>query len=180
MIFKVNYAILIIAVKNYNYDYSFFVWRNVMADWNILKNRSIIDMFIGDKEIDNNGIYIKIIMPRMNGKDICDFGRLIGIDIDYNKEKLSRWQYMELVIDYSIRNNKINLFFKELINKERFEYLVDISNGYESPESLYWIIVHSLFLKINKYLSFKNICLDFRLLCTTATRTTGRECIALN
>ena len=57
-----------------------------MTDWNVLKNRSIIDMFIGDKEIDNNGIYIKIIMPRMNGKDICDFGRLIGIDIDYNKE----------------------------------------------------------------------------------------------
>ena len=134
-----------------------------MTDWNVLKNRSIIDMFIGDKEIDNNGIYIKIIMPRMNGKDICDFGRLIGIDIDYNKEKLSRWQYMELVIDYSIRNNKINLFFKELINKERFEYLVDISNGYESPESLYWNIVHSLFLKINKYLSFKNICLDFNI-----------------
>ena len=30
MIFRVNYVILIIAVKNYNYDYSFFVWRNVM------------------------------------------------------------------------------------------------------------------------------------------------------
>ena len=59
MIFKVNYAILIITVKNYNYDYSFFVWRNVMTDWNVLKNRSIIAMFIGDKEIDNNGIYIK-------------------------------------------------------------------------------------------------------------------------
>ena len=164
MNFKVNYGILIIAVKNYNYDYSFFRLEECfMVDWNVLKNRSIIDMFIGDKEIDNNGIFIKIIMPRMNGKDICDFGRLIGIDIDYNKEKLSRWQYMELVIDYSIKYNKINLFFKELINKERFEYLVDISNGYESPESLYWNIVHSLFLKINKYLSFKNLCLDFNI-----------------
>ena len=27
MIFKVNYVILIIAVKNYNYDYSFFVYK---------------------------------------------------------------------------------------------------------------------------------------------------------
>ena len=30
MTFKVNYVILIITVKNYNYDYSFFVWRNVI------------------------------------------------------------------------------------------------------------------------------------------------------
>lgn len=134
-----------------------------MTDWIVLKNRNIIDLFIGDKELENKGIFNKLIMPYMKGENICDFGRLIGIDIQYNKVKLSRWQYMEEILDYSIKNNKINLFFKELINKERFEYLVDECNSFVSPESLYWDIVHSLFIKINKYLSFKNIYLYFNI-----------------
>ena len=40
MIFKVNYAILIIAVKNYNYDYSFFVWSDVMSKYKLLLDES--------------------------------------------------------------------------------------------------------------------------------------------
>ena len=111
-----------------------------MNDWNALRNRNIIDLFIGDKEVDNNSIFYKISMPYMSGQYICDFGRLLGINIEYSKEKLSRWEYMDRIINYSIETNKINYFFEKLIDKERFDYLVDASNYYESPETMYWSI----------------------------------------
>lgn len=132
-----------------------------MTDWNVLRDRKFLDLFIGDKEVDNKSLYKKLIMPYMNGKEICNFGKIIGIEIEYNKEKLSRWQYMDKVIEYSINNNKINLFFKNLIRKDRFEYLVDEIYEYDNPETLYWDIINGLFIKINKYLNFKELYIDY-------------------
>lgn len=134
-----------------------------MSDWNCLKDRKIIDLFIGDSHLKNNTFADYLKMPYMKGYQICIFSKELGLDITYNKEKLSRRQIMNKVIDYAIKNDKINDFFRNLIAKERFEYLADIDEYYGEPEALYWEIVHELFNRVNKYLSFKNEYINYNL-----------------
>ena len=43
-----------------------------MKDWNLLKDREIISMMIGDVSITNDGIFVNLIMPYMRGVNICD------------------------------------------------------------------------------------------------------------
>ena len=86
-----------------------------MKNWNCLHNRKIIDLFIGDTYLKNETSFSYLKMPYMNGYKICEFGNILGCDIKYNEEKLSRWQLMDKVIDYVIINDKINDFFSYLI-----------------------------------------------------------------
>ena len=132
-----------------------------MKNWNCLHNRKIIDLFIGDTYLKNETSFSYLKMPYMNGYKICEFGNILGCDIKYNEEKLSRWQLMDKVIDYVIINDKINDFFSYLIAKERFEYLADVDSFYGEPEALYWDIINDLFIKINKYLSFREERIDY-------------------
>ena len=128
-----------------------------MNNWNCLKNRNIIDLFIGDSNLKILSLFDDIRMPHMTGNQICEFSSELGLDIDSTKESLSRWQMMEKVIDYAIENDKVNEFFKKMVAKSRFEYLVDLDGYYGDPEPLYWDIIHGLFNRINEYLRFKDI-----------------------
>lgn len=132
-----------------------------MNNWNCIKNRKIIDLLIGDSYLQNNPSLEYLKMPYMTGYQICEFAKSLGFNIVYNKEKLSRWQIMDKVIDFVIDNNIINDFFNELISKERFEYLADIEGYYGEPEALYWDIVHNLFNRINDYLRFKDEYINY-------------------
>lgn len=134
-----------------------------MNNWEFLKNKKILNLFIGDSPVKVDG-FNEIKMPYMSGFEICEFGKKIGVKIIYNEEKLSRWQYMERIIDYAIINNKMNLFFEEIIDLSRFEYLADSNDFlYSSPQEKYWDIVNNLFIKINSYLQFKKVTLNYDL-----------------
>ena len=89
-----------------------------MTNWNCIKNRKIIDLFIGDAYLQNNPSLEYLKMPYMKGYQICDFAKSLGLNIVYNEEKLSRWQIMDKVIDYVVENNKISDFFGRLISIE--------------------------------------------------------------
>ena len=134
-----------------------------MGNWNVLLNRKILDLFIGDGSLKNNVVFEKLTMPYMTGEEICDFGNKIGCIINYNKEKLSRWQYMERIVNYAIQEDKVNDFFKSLISMERFEYLVDENTYVNSPQEYYWDIVNSLFIRINDYLQFRKLYIEYDL-----------------
>lgn len=134
-----------------------------MGNWNVILNRKILDLFIGDGSLKNNVIYGEYAMPHMNGEEICNFGKKIGCIINYNEEKLARWQYMERIVNYAIQNDKINDFFKNLISMERFEYLVDENTYVNSPQEYYWNIVNSLFVRINDYLQFRKLYIEYDL-----------------
>ncbi len=135
-----------------------------MGEWNVIKNKKIIDLFIGSTSLDIKAIYEDLRMPYMKIEDICSFGELIGIRITNTGKKMSRWEYMEKVVDYAITNKKVDLFFKELISMERFEYLVDEITYGSSPQEYYWKIIYSLFIRINDYLQFKRIFIEYDLL----------------
>ena len=136
-----------------------------MNNWTLLKNRKIIDLFIGDKPVQSY-MFENQRMPYMSGIQICEFSKKLGFFQNYNEVKLSRWQYMDKILDYIIENNKINIFFKELLNIKRFEKLADDDYSYgfgSSIQEKYWDIVNNLFQSINKYLTFDKCYIDYNL-----------------
>ena len=58
-----------------------------MNNWEVIKNKKIIDLFIGDGSLRNSTIFEDLRMPYMRGEDICIFGKKIGISIKYNEKK---------------------------------------------------------------------------------------------
>lgn len=136
-----------------------------MKDWNLLKDREIISLMIGDEEITKNMSFQTLIMPYMSGKDICDFASLLGLEITYNEEKLSRKEYMEKVLDYAINNNLINNFFKELFELKRFRKVCSkISNYYGNDVmSFYWNTVYEFINCVNNILLYSKCYIEYSL-----------------
>ena len=60
-----------------------------MNNWTLLKNRKIIDLFIGDNSVQNY-MFEEQKMPYMSGLQICEFSKKLGFLQNYNEEKLSR------------------------------------------------------------------------------------------
>ena len=89
-----------------------------MKDWNVLKNRKIIDLIIGDSIIKDDFVF-QYKMPYMSVNNILEFSKKLGKE-DFSGEKLSRWMYMSELLEYTIEKNIMNLFFKELFNLRRF------------------------------------------------------------
>ena len=137
-----------------------------MNNWALLRNRKIIDLFIGDNPVQKNLIE-EITMPYMSGMQICKFSQKIGYIQKYNEEKLSRWQYMDRLLYYVIENDKISIFFKELLDLKRFEELAnndDFEYGFGSSiQEKYWNIINELFQSINKYLTFDKCYIEYNL-----------------
>lgn len=61
-----------------------------MPSWVVLKDKEIISILIGDICLENKYFYEDIQMPYMDTEEIYDFGRLLGVNLNSNEEKLSR------------------------------------------------------------------------------------------
>ena len=131
-----------------------------MKDWSVLKDREIIEMFIGDSVIERDfGTDYK--MPYMRGTDICELGIELGISEDYwDNNSLSRWVYMKDVIDYVIRNNIIDSFFKKLLDLSRFREIRKY-DSYKSSRELYYEIINMLMYNINEILVFNKCHIEY-------------------
>ena len=132
-----------------------------MKDWNLLKDREIISLIIGDVGLTYDSIFIDLKMPYMRGIDICDFASSLGLTINYNEEKLSRKEYMERVLDYVINNHKINEFFQNLFELKRFRGVCN-SSGYNQSDT-YWKTVSEFMLKVNEILYFSRCHIEYNL-----------------
>lgn len=131
-------------------------------NWNVLIDKDIINLMIGDSTVTDD-IFLEYKMPYMSGPNICDFGTKLGLNTDYwNSDKLSRWMYMENVLNYVVDNNKMNQFFKELFDLKRFKK-VDNIEFHKSAYELYWDLVHGLMNKINKILLFDKCHIEYNL-----------------
>ena len=133
-----------------------------MKDWNLLRDRKIIDLMIGDRPIPQYSIF-EYKMPYMRGIDICNFSNKFGLVQDLDKEKKSRWQYMDELLKFVTENNKINLFFKEFIDLKRFREVLDENDFIDSIHEQYWNIIHSFFQEINKQLTFDKCHIEYDL-----------------
>lgn len=132
-----------------------------MKDWNLLKDREIISLMIGDIGITNDTIFVDLIMPYMRGIDICDFANSLGLNIIYNEEKLSRKEYMERTLDYVIENNKINEFFQKLFELKRFRAICN-AIGCNKSET-YWRTISEFMIKLNEILYYSKCHIEYNL-----------------
>lgn len=132
--------------------------------WNNLLNRDILDLIIGDKNCKKDILDNSVKMPYMRGIDIEKFSNKLSIPFDW--QGISRWEMMKNVLIKVIEENKINLFFKELINKKRFQYIANMDNPmgfYYTPQSLYYDIIHQFFASVNNILSFDECYIEYNL-----------------
>ena len=130
-----------------------------MKDWNVLINRTIIDLMIGDSLIKDDLLF-QYKMPYMRGQDICELAKKIGKP-DFSSDKLSHWVYMSELLEYVIENKKISIFFRELLELKRFRHFNYQREDYRDSGMIYWEIVHGLFRKINEELFFDKCHIEY-------------------
>lgn len=150
-------------VKNIDMN-KIYYGNKEMKDWNVLKDREIINLIIGDKPVEDD-LFYQYTMPYMKEQEICEFSSKLGFIQDYHKDKKkSRFKYMEDLIDYVIKNNKINTFFEELIKLKRFRIInTDATANFYDANTIYWKIINGFFYSINQILFFDECHLEYDL-----------------
>lgn len=126
--------------------------------YNLLRNKKIIAILDGDEkfgeiEVDDDSIVIG--MPYLNGPDLCALSTFFGLQATYSWGgiNLSRWQYLDNLIEYCIENNKCSQLLAYLFNKKQFDKIL---KGYsiEVIDDVYERIVKEVLSQINRLLYF--------------------------
>ncbi len=94
-------------------------------------------------------------MPYLSGPDICDISTLFGLPETYawSGGALSRWQYLDNLIKFSITENKTSKLLSYLFSKDKF---VNLLKGLstEDIEKTYNYIIQTIMEQINGILYF--------------------------
>lgn len=122
--------------------------------YKLLKNKEIISILDGDKSFGefNN---VQISMPYLSGPDLCAISTTFGLPIEYgwNGGALSRWMYLENLLEYCLNNNKIQQLLSYLFAKDKFvDRLRNLSP--EEIEEAYTEIVTTIIKQISGILYF--------------------------
>lgn len=126
----------------------------MIDNFELLRNKEIISILDGDKEF---GEYneIPVRMPYLSGPDICDISTLFGLPETYawSGGALSRWQYLDNLIKFSITENKTSKLLSYLFSKDKF---VNLLKGLspEDIEKTYDYIIQTIMEQINGILYF--------------------------
>lgn len=108
------------------------------SPFELLRNKNIIAILDGDTDFgdfsDELIEPIKISMPYLSGPKICDISTEFGFPMSYSRNggTLSRWMYMDELMEYSIKNNRISDLLSYLFSKQQF---VDKLKG-NSPNTI--------------------------------------------
>lgn len=130
-----------------------------MANWEVLKNKKIIRMIIGDENIKEE-IITDTKMPHMSGADICNLGYSLGmIELNSAVNNLGRIDSMNEVIDYVIEKDIINDFFKKILELKRFRN--EKNYLYRDPGELYFHYKYDFLEAINKELYFDKCRIEY-------------------
>lgn len=127
--------------------------------FSLLRNKEIIaildgDTKYGDYEFDDCTT-IKISMPYLSGSDLCALSTLFGLPATYswNGGALSRWQYLDNLLEYCIENNKCSSLLAHMFSLNQFSKML---NGHSANEinDAHKAIVSTVIEKINGLLLF--------------------------
>lgn len=127
------------------------------SSYQLLRKREILDILDGDTTIEEyNGI--KVEMPYLSGPELCKLSTKFGYAQTYKWEKgainLSRWQYMDKLLEYCIRTNKASQLLAYMLDKERFKNILEQIDSVEKIENTYKYIYRKIIEKINSILYF--------------------------
>lgn len=119
-----------------------------------LCNKQIIEILDGDVNV---GQYLgqERSMPYLTGSQLCAISTFFGLSIDYSKTKLSRWMYLDNLLEFCIQNNQVPQLLSYLFSKQQFEkVLKNLSTN--DIDMTYQFIVSETLKKINSILYFSD------------------------
>ena len=89
-------------------------------DFSLLRTRPIINVLIGDVELLNG-----YRLPYMSGPDLCKLCTKFGLPMTYTwgGQNMSRWMYMDQLLEYLNKQDRINELLAYLFDLGRFKEL---------------------------------------------------------
>lgn len=124
----------------------------------LLKNKNILAILDGDTPLGtylfSDGQTVEVRMPYLSGPDLCDISNQFGLPVSYNRDAaLSRWQYLDNLMDYCIEQDKFSALLSYLFDKTQFS---DALFGYNVAEidAAYTYITSRAIQMINGILYF--------------------------
>lgn len=127
-------------------------------NYNLLRSKDIITILDGDFQIEEvDGI--RIAMPYLSGPMLCELSQEFGYYQEYywgnsSKPNLSRWQYMDNILEYVIKENKTSQLLSYMMEKERFSDSLRNLNNVNDIEKMYKYIIKKVIDQINSILYF--------------------------
>ena len=127
-------------------------------NYDLLRNKDIIAILDGDSQIEEiDGI--RISMPYLSGPMLCELSQKFGCYQEYywgnsSKPNLSRWQYMDNILKYVIKENKVSQLLTYMMDKERFSDSLSKLNTVSDIEKMYKYIIQKVIDQINSILYF--------------------------
>ena len=127
-------------------------------NYDLLRSKDIIAILDGDSQIEEiDGI--RIAMPYLSGPMLCELSQKFGCYQEYywgnsSKPNLSRWQYMDNILKYVIKENKVSQLLSYMMEKERFSDSLKKLNTVSDIEKMYKYIIQKVIDQINSILYF--------------------------
>lgn len=122
-----------------------------------LCTKSIYRILDGDDKFGNlyqegNDLNIEISMPYLSGPELSELCRKFGLQSLYpGSGSPSRWEYLDKLFKFCIRNNKISSLLTFLFSKKQFSKILS-NQSKEIIEFAYPQIVNTVIEVINKHL----------------------------
>lgn len=128
-------------------------------NYELLRQRKIIDILIGDSKFDeitlDSGECFHPAMPNLSGAYLCNLSTMFGLPMTYNwsGSNLSRWKYLDKLLEYCIDNDSCSNLLDHLFSKEQFQNII---SGYslKSIDSVYLSNIKEVIENINRFLYF--------------------------
>lgn len=127
-------------------------------NYDLLRSKDIIAILDGDSQIEEiDGI--RIAMPYLSGPMLCELSQKFGCYQEYywgnsSKPNLSRWQYMDNILKYVIKENKVSQLLSYMMEKERFSDSLRKLNTVSDIEKMNKYIIQKVIDQINSILYF--------------------------
>ena len=127
--------------------------------FSLLRKKEIIAILDGDTKYDDyefkDSSTIKISMPYLSGPDLCALSTLFGLPATYSRNggALSRWQYLDNLLEYCIENNKCSSLLAHMFSLNQFSEMLRGHSANEINEA-HKTIVSTIIDKINGLLLF--------------------------
>lgn len=70
---------------------------------------------------------------------------------------------MEKILDYVIKNSKIDEFFKSIFDLKKFRKICDRVNDFWGPQEIYYEIINQVMIRINEIIYFDKCRIEYNL-----------------
>lgn len=123
--------------------------------YQLLRNKEIIDILDGNKQFGETNNNVIISMPYLSGPQLCSISKIFGLSVEYNEngKTLSRWMYMDNLLEYCISKGKIQQLFNYLFSKDKFANMFN-NIMQDKIDETYNYIINIIVKQISKILYF--------------------------